>query len=499
MPWQYKPASNASGAFSLVIDADVIYSGCDSYAFMTEFSTGQTYAHYISSYGNGVDNRVNMAVAGASPRVAVAGYQGVVIAYEAKGMQGGMNKVWSNSLKGTGDDVVHVTGDTGYVYAGTNGYVRKLDAASGQITASNDLPDRGNHEVTLVLWNGLLVAGTNGWLVGMDAVSLATRWQLSLPKAGYDVVALDTNTDYIFAASAGYLYCVDANGNIQDTNSLKGTGSASPTLSVNNSKVLVGCAKKLFYFNEVDGIFEHEWTESIPNSGANTPGNRVDVFAGNHYAVAARSGFVFGLDYSPNANPRIARKEPLKGLGNYPVAFEMVGNEVIMGINGTLAVSPLSLAAFPAQYQFETNWCWLACAASVSSYYQSSSGLYTQCSLADKLLGQNFCCIVGSAPSCNKPGYVSQALHETGNYAGGIEYALGLEQLSMQIGLGRPVVADVFASQNVGHSVVITGLHPDQTIDVVDPTSGFSTLLYTEFLYHYLGGYEWGRTVYTED
>ena len=75
---------------------------------------------------------------------------------------------WQTSLPDTGDNDVSVLYWNGVLYAGSNGFVYKLDS-SGSIREKNPLKDRGNHPVSLAISaSGTeLFAGTAGYALGL--------------------------------------------------------------------------------------------------------------------------------------------------------------------------------------------------------------------------------------------------------------------------------------------------------------------------------------------
>jgi hypothetical protein len=93
------------------------------------------------------------------------------------------------SLPGCGYNVVSVVTANGYIYAGSNGYVYKIDT-NGAIVATNNLSGLGYHEIRLAINGSRLVVGTNGYVVLLSLDDLLIYKEVSLPGCGYDVVSV---------------------------------------------------------------------------------------------------------------------------------------------------------------------------------------------------------------------------------------------------------------------------------------------------------------------
>jgi hypothetical protein len=156
--------------------------------------------------------------------------------------------------------------------------------------------------------------------------------------------------------------------------------------------------------------------------------------------------------------------------------------------------------AFTMQAQLESQWCWAACSASVSLFYDSASG-WTQCSVVNAELGQSTCCQNGSTSQCNQPWYLDLALARTGNLASWLGGTGTIAQIRNEIRNRRPLGARIGWSGGGGHFVMIAGYRscdPDEYIDVRDPIYGSSDIPRATFASSYQGTGAWTHTYYTE-
>jgi Papain-like cysteine protease AvrRpt2 len=156
--------------------------------------------------------------------------------------------------------------------------------------------------------------------------------------------------------------------------------------------------------------------------------------------------------------------------------------------------------ALAMQPQLQSQWCWAACATSVSLFYDGAS-TWTQCSVVNTELGQTTCCQDGSTSQCNQPWYLDKALTRTGNLASWAAGTTTIAQIRSQVASGRPVGARIGWSGGGGHFVMIAGYRacdPDGYIDVRDPIYGSSDVSLATFTSSYHGTGSWTHTYYTE-
>ena len=151
------------------------------------------------------------------------------------------------------------------------------------------------------------------------------------------------------------------------------------------------------------------------------------------------------------------------------------------------------------QRQLQSEWCWAAITASISSHYDPESP-WCQCKLAARLTkGDQDCC--SDPHACNRPQYLEKALRIVGRLAapptaGPLTFA----RIQKEILAGRPICVRIgWPGSAIGHFTLIYGCTKsksgNQWLYVEDPLYGSSTWLYSEFRrnYQYSGG-RWSHT-----
>jgi len=150
-----------------------------------------------------------------------------------------------------------------------------------------------------------------------------------------------------------------------------------------------------------------------------------------------------------------------------------------------LAAEGAGSIIFALQEQEQSNWCWSAVAVSVSRFYGSTD--WTQCGLAEAVLGRVGCCL--DKESCNEEAALSDALRKTKNLAQGPVAPLDFSDLTAEIDAGRPVCFRVEFNDVKGHFVVVSSYTEDAAGDrvtVEDPVGSVTTTLsYEEFKTRY--------------
>lgn len=147
--------------------------------------------------------------------------------------------VWTTNLEGTGYHIVSLLGDLNQIYAGTNGYIFRLDGKTGKVVWTKKLSSMICF-VTLAMNGAHLVAGCHGYVYTLDKETGNVVWEKSLEKAGYVSVNLCVIPNHILATCGGRLFCLaPLNGNQIWTNPLDGCGLQGTSLSFNpNSNVI---------------------------------------------------------------------------------------------------------------------------------------------------------------------------------------------------------------------------------------------------------------------
>jgi hypothetical protein len=153
--------------------------------------------------------------------------------------------------------------------------------------------------------------------------------------------------------------------------------------------------------------------------------------------------------------------------------------------------------------QQQTNWCWAAVAASVSSYYDAASA-WSQCSVANSSLPRSDCCGQGAADptKCNRAWCLGKALNSTSNLAQMLSRRLSLAEIRTDLARNSPVGSRVEWPGGGGHFQVIIGwlVSDDGTeyIDVSDPWYEDSQVAFSEFAESYQLRGEWTHSYLTK-
>ena len=150
------------------------------------------------------------------------------------------------------------------------------------------------------------------------------------------------------------------------------------------------------------------------------------------------------------------------------------------------------------QAQLQSQWCWAACSASVSHFYDAASG-WTQCGVVNAELTQSGCCEDGSSAPCNQPWYLDRALTRTDNFARISNGPASMSELRTQLDAGRPVGARIGWAGGGGHFVTISGCLDDAAgvLEVRDSIYGTSEIGIAAFRSSYQGSGSWTHTYFT--
>jgi hypothetical protein len=136
----------------------------------------------------------------------------------------------------------------------------------------------------------------------------------------------------------------------------------------------------------------------------------------------------------------------------------------------------LSLA-FSMQPQAQPNWCWAAVAASVASFYKSTSS-HTQCKIVNAVLRSSTCCSNGSTPSCNIPASLEDALNHLCHCQKTSSGAEPWAVLDKELCADQPVGVLIKLLGGSGHFLVIVGNRTSSSDLIIteDPYHGRSTV-----------------------
>nr|MDO8114920.1 papain-like cysteine protease family protein [Candidatus Sigynarchaeota archaeon] len=163
-------------------------------------------------------------------------------------------------------------------------------------------------------------------------------------------------------------------------------------------------------------------------------------------------------------------------------------------INGRVIRIAWRRLAFTMLHQAQTQWCWAAVAASVSSFFNSLT-TWTQCSIVNAELGRNDCCNNGSSANCNRPWYLDRALTRTGNFQSVQARSGTFNEVVTEIDAGRPLCIRIGWSGGGGHFIAVDGYdHEQDLVGVEDPWYGSSDVDYTVLQTAYQGTGTWTHT-----
>lgn len=165
---------------------------------------------------------------------------------------------------------------------------------------------------------------------------------------------------------------------------------------------------------------------------------------------------------------------------------------------------PSKQLPFTIQTQQQTNWCWAACACSISVFFNSAPIWSKQCTLANTafgISGTNDCCTNGSSSSCNLPCDPNKALTITKNsQQNSFSGAASIPQIQTEINAGHPIFCEMLLNGgNDVHCVVIYGYNfgiGSASLNIADPEPGvgYSIVPYDTFKSAYRGSGKWNYT-----
>lgn len=180
--------------------------------------------------------------------------------------------------------------------------------------------------------------------------------------------------------------------------------------------------------------------------------------------------------------------------------------EIDTGVDEALEALPgiPTVISFVMQRQKVEFWCWAAVASSVSRHYTPSSQ-FTQCLVANSLLGVGHCCANESSSTCNVMASLERALGITGNLvANGVQNAPAQpDQIRARIRDQRRVIGcGIQWADTRGHFVVIHGFSIDANgvmwLAIADPRYGSSEYPYPAFVSRYRETGTWRVSYATE-
>ncbi|KAI7972205.1 hypothetical protein EIK77_008269 [Talaromyces pinophilus] len=243
-----------------------------------------------------------------------------------------LNTKWETNLPGTGSATVNPLINQNGVYAGSNGYILRLDPGTGTVTAKNPLDGYGYHEVRLAapVDGSLLVVGTYGYVLGLDPFSLSILWTTALPSSARQEVSVLCGPGGVYAGSNGYVYFLapDA-GTVMEINDLPGYGYHETRLGLitSDNYLLVGINGNTVCLDAY--TLRTQWYNNMPGSGNDV----TSVVGGMGVAYAACMGKVYRLN---EKSGELLNGNNLSGTGSYEVrmALDSTTSRLYVGTNG---------------------------------------------------------------------------------------------------------------------------------------------------------------------
>ena len=334
--WQ-EPLPDPGRDITTVLVTQVgLYSASDGYVYRHDPWTGKILKRNpLTGYGS---HEIRLATAN-SGTLLLVGTNGYVVAMDAISL--GIE--WGTSLPGSGYEVVSLLVESDDIYAGTNGYVYRLDLR-GDVKASNSLSGYGEDETRLALSDNaqVLFVGINGYVAALPSEKLDTiLWYNDMQGSGNGVTSVAGGVGVVYAGCNGYVFRIDGSGKTTHTNNLSGTGRHEVRFATDDIRTHLWVGTNGYGIalrpDNVATIF----SESLPGSGYSV----TDVADGDEVAFFANNGYVFCMDLKGN----VIGTNNLPGLGGAETRLSVnSATELIVGINGNCVA--LTLPGFPQQY-----------------------------------------------------------------------------------------------------------------------------------------------------
>ncbi|RLL95560.1 hypothetical protein CFD26_104476 [Aspergillus turcosus] len=342
--WQTSLVSEASVVNSLINNHGV-YAGSDGYVLRLDPSDGTVmYKNDLKGCGYG---EVRLA-ATLDGEMLVAGLNGHVIGLGIYGL----DTLWSTDL-GTGGTIVSVVCGRSGIYAGSNGYVYRLNPHTGSIIRTNDLPGYRKHETRLGLLPSTkwLLVGINGYTLCLDTNSLETQWVNDMPGAGKDLTSVVGGIGFAYGACNGRVFALqDWSGTLLNENDLSGTGNNEVRMALDTT------TSRLYVGTNGYGIcldartLQTKYQTSLPGCGYHV----TDVAFGDQgVAWFACHGYVYQL----NPSGQVQAQNDLKGRSTFEtrLAASSSGDpELIVGIGGYALGLDIANSPLPVDFTGQT-------------------------------------------------------------------------------------------------------------------------------------------------
>jgi hypothetical protein len=139
---------------------------------------------------------------------------------------------------------------------------------------------------------------------------------------------------------------------------------------------------------------------------------------------------------------------------NYPATV----TESLVDVQSAAGHLPVCLPIDP-QSQSQTQWCWAAITAIISSYFESLGGgiARQQCEIVQNFdtVGHDCCANPGA---CNKPGKLDESIDFVRNFAPPrIDHVITASRINAELQANNPVAVRVLLQDGGEHAVLIYG------------------------------------------
>jgi Peptidase_C39 like family len=130
---------------------------------------------------------------------------------------------------------------------------------------------------------------------------------------------------------------------------------------------------------------------------------------------------------------------------------------------------------FKGEWQEQTQWCWAAACASISSYYagRGRGEKYKQCEIVQHVMNISSCDCCREPGRCNVQGSMDVGMKFIRHYVERTDEAARLEVIKAEIDNQRPVGVRVQLGTGEEHIVVIVGYDHSSQLYVWNPARGY--------------------------
>jgi hypothetical protein len=324
--WQTCIQDAGNNIVSPFISQNNTYAGSNGYVVRLNSSTGIIEARNpLEGYGN---HEIRLAASQDNSRI-IVGTNGYAVALGYTSLE----TLWYNNLPSSGNEVVSVACGPTDIYAGTNGYVYRLEAKTGAVLVTNSLSGYGKHETRLRIstCGKKLLVGINGYTLCLDAYTLQILWPCDMPGSGNDITSVTSGEGVGYGACRGRVYRIDMeSGKILNTNDLPGVGNGEVRMALDSTTSRLYVGTNGYGICLDSNTLQLVYSTSLPSGGSNV----TDVaFGNNKIAFFACNGLIYELSSSGKVSAQ--NDLPGRGYAETRLATNRNGNvKLVAGING---------------------------------------------------------------------------------------------------------------------------------------------------------------------